>query len=1233
MSVHEIRLLDCCMVNEEWTEGEETLFVNLFGLNEQGETFKIIVDDFRPYFYCMVPNTFSKQDCAEFRRHIVQAVGNSLEESIECTLQARRKLYGFNGGHTNRFVCFQFNSMRAYRTVKNLWFGEVATRDVSAFGRRPGFKWALKGKGYYYRGNWLELYEAHIPPILRFFHVHDISPTGWIEITGSPVPVKSSSCMHELRCGCAGVRSLMAKETLVPYKICSFDIEASSRTGDFPMPVCDYRRCAQQIMEAGPVHSAADLRTALLAAFGYAEHAFVEALAPKRPITQREVDAKIEAWLAFTLDGLDAVAPSVPNPLEEEEEDVEEDAEGDESAATVCGRTMASVMQDARVPKDMKLQALLTSLNKQFPALEGDQVTFIGSTFVRYGVAEPYLNHCIALGETTPVANIVLECYATEREVLLAWSDLVRREDPDIIIGYNIFGFDEEFMFRRALENACAPEFLNLTRNRSASAAKKIDGEWQLEEKSVFLASGEYALKYFNLEGRLQIDLYTMFRKEQYNFESYKLDDVAAIFISDKVTRVEYDLAEEAMTVFTKKTKGVAVGNYVVFEYFTHTSNRLMEGKKFRITEIVVGSHFVVEGCINGVSQVPPELMGIFVSKYASAVGSNAAPTSCSMSWCLVKDDVDHHQIFAWAKGSPDDRAKIAAYCIQDCNLVHHLMQKVDVLTAYIEMGNVCSVTLKDIVFRGQGIKVTSFVSKKCREHKVLMPVLPSVEFDDGYEGAFVLDPKCGVFTDDPVGVCDFKSLYPCNMIANNLSQDSKVWAKEYDLEGNLLRCQDYGYDGSPGYKFVDCTYDLYKSVRKTPKGKAEKVKNGVRTVRWAQFPDGKMGILPMVLDELLKARSSTRKKAAKEPDEFMRNVYDKRQLAYKMTANSLYGQCGARTSTFYDKDVAACCTSIGRTNLIYAKTVIETVYQARLCTTKSAGEVTATAEYVYGDTDSVFFKFTLLKDGVKLKGMEALPLTIELAQEAGELATMFLNPPHELEYEKTFYPFILLSKKRYVGMLYEHDPTQCERKSMGIVLKRRDNAPIVKDIYGGLIDHIMAGATVGASIKFIQTELQKLVQGKFNMDKLKITKSLRSGYKNPNQIAHKVLADRIGVRDPGNKPRPGDRIQFIYVKIPPAAKGVRLLQGEKIETPEFVKQHDLQPDVSHYITNQIMKPIQQVFALVLEEMPDFDRAVFDQTVAGWRDKYAEKPDKWDDKMEQVRQNEVKRLLFAPFLK
>jgi DNA polymerase elongation subunit (family B) len=286
-------------------------------------------------------------------------------------------------------------------------------------------------------------------------------------------------------------------------------------------------------------------------------------------------------------------------------------------------------------------------------------------------------------------------------------------------------------------------------------------------------------------------------------------------------------------------------------------------------------------------------------------------------------------------------------------------------------------------------------------------------------------------------------------------------------------------------------------------------------------------------------------------------------------------------------------------------------------------------------NTDSVFFTFNLqTPEGVPIRGKEALDITIEIAQEAGHLASKFLKSPHDLEYEKTFMPFCLLSKKRYVGMLYETDINKGKRKEMGIVLKRRDNAPIVKDIYGGIIDILMKEQDIQVAIDFLRSCLHNMVQEKYAMDKLIITKSLRSGYKNPNSIAHKVLADRITAREPGNKPSSGDRIPFVYV----VSKNKKALQGEKIETPIFIKENGLKIDYSFYITNQIMKPVQQVFALVLEKIWLLQKKLpkikqYKKTIEGLKKEYAEDTTKLEDKIETLRCKEIKALLFDEYLR
>ena len=365
-----------------------------------------------------------------------------------------------------------------------------------------------------------------------------------------------------------------------------------------------------------------------------------------------------------------------------------------------------------------------------------------------------------------------------------------------------------------------------------------------------------------------------------------------------------------------------------------------------------------------------------------------------------------------------------------------------------------------------------------------------------------------------------------------------------------------------------------------------------------------------------------------------MKNVLDKRQLGYKLTANSLYGGCGATTSTFYEQDVAASTTAIGRMLLTYAKRIVEECYGDSVCPTEKYGDVRTKAEYIYGDTDSVFFTFNLMTlAGEPIRGNQALEITIELAQQAGHLASSFLKCPHDLEYEKTFMPFCLLSKKRYVGMLYETDPEKCKRKEMGIVLKRRDNAPIVKDIYGGIIDILMKEKNIQKAMEFLKSCLQNIVDEKYPMDKLIITKSLRSGYKNPMQIAHKVLADRITIRDPGNKPSSGDRIPFVYIHN----TNKKALQGEKIETPTYILENGIKIDYSFYITNQIMKPVQQVFALVLEKIWLMQNkkgalAKYKTEVKQLREKWDD-DEKFDEKLEDARNKHVKILLFDEYLR
>jgi DNA polymerase elongation subunit (family B) len=276
--------------------------------------------------------------------------------------------------------------------------------------------------------------------------------------------------------------------------------------------------------------------------------------------------------------------------------------------------------------------------------------------------------------------------------------------------------------------------------------------------------------------------------------------------------------------------------------------------------------------------------------------------------------------------------------------------------------------------------------------------------------------------------------------------------------------------------------------------------------------------------------------------------------------------------------------------------------------------ETRCNATYVYGDTDSVFINFQ-----VPAKGKEALQPVKDLAIESGQVCTQSLKAPHDFEYDKIMWPFCLLSKKRYVGNKYEDDLNKPSMTSMGIVMKRRDNAPIVKVIYGGVIDRILQKHDVIGAFHFVKKVAKELIDGKFGMTKLTITKSLRAEYANPERIAHKVLADRIAARDPGNKPTSSERIGYVFVATPKGKKDP-VLQGDRIETPAFIRANNLTPDYAYYIERQIAKPIAQVFALVLEKLPGFKVHELGSGLT-------------EEKMVVKRQKIAERLLFGDLLR
>lgn len=249
----------------------------------------------------------------------------------------------------------------------------------------------------------------------------------------------------------------------------------------------------------------------------------------------------------------------------------------------------------------------------------------------------------------------------------------------------------------------------------------------------------------------------------------------------------------------------------------------------------------------------------------------------------------------------------------------------------------------------------------------------------------------------------------------------------------------------------------------------------------------------------------------------------------------------------------------------------------------KNLGDSNYFFHVVYGDTDSIMVAMDLAdkKTNQRWKGLEMRQRYITLGLLGSDIINQFLPPPENLEYEKILTPFTILSKKKYVANLYEEDPNKFYQKNMGIVLKRRDNARIVKYVVGGVVDKLINSPDLEQgkkeALEFTDNILKDIIDGKFDINYFIITKSLKEKYKTKTDPSHVALAKKIAKRDPGNAPAANDRIPYVFMVVDnKKAKN----QGYRVENPQYLLDHNLQIDYLYYIKKQIENPCKQFLEL-----------------------------------------------------
>jgi DNA polymerase delta subunit 1 len=483
------------------------------------------------------------------------------------------------------------------------------------------------------------------------------------------------------------------------------------------------------------------------------------------------------------------------------------------------------------------------------------------------------------------------------------------------------------------------------------------------------------------------------------------------------------------------------------------------------------------------------------------------------------KIDMTPKEMFArYRRGIPYELAEVAEYCIKDTVLPHRLVDKLCVLLNLLEMAKATWVPINYLAERGQQIKVFSQVTRVARQKGFMVPTVRwGTVAPEQYEGATVLDAQKGAYY-VPITALDFEGLYPSIMMAHNLCYSTLVL--------------DSKYDNIPGVKYESFEID----------GKVHK------------FAQDVPSLIPSVLEELKAFRKQAKNEMAKATGQ-MKDVFNGKQLAYKVSMNSVYGFTGASRGMLPCIPIAATVTCEGRHMIEQTKELVEREFPG--------------SKVRYGDTDSVMVEFDC--DGHT--GQEALDYSWQLGEQAAELCNQLFKKPKNLELEKVYWPYILYSKKRYAAKMWTRDRNGEMKMDCidvkGLQLVRRDNIPFVREVSREILDIILDSNDTAPAKELAHKRALELLEGKVSMKKLTLSQKLAESYKNEN-LAHVRVRDKMREREPGSEPQPGDRVPYVLVK---AAKKTAT-QGDRAEDPKWAEKHKLPLDYDYYFTNKFMNPI-----------------------------------------------------------
>jgi len=499
------------------------------------------------------------------------------------------------------------------------------------------------------------------------------------------------------------------------------------------------------------------------------------------------------------------------------------------------------------------------------------------------------------------------------------------------------------------------------------------------------------------------------------------------------------------------------------------------------------------------------------------------------------KIDMPPKEMFArFLEEDPVKLREVAEYCIKDTLLPHRLIKRLCTLLNLLEMAKATWVPLNYLVERGQQIKVFSQLTKKAREMGFMVPTIKYGAIpEEPYEGATVLDAQKGAYY-TPITALDFEALYPSIIMAHNLCYST--WVMDEKKYGNI-----------PGV-----TYEIFEV--------------GGRKYKFAQDVPS---LLPSILLELKQFRKQAKRDMAVSTGA-MKEMFNGKQLAYKISMNSVYGFTGAGKGMLPCVPIASTVTSKGRWMIEQTKNYVEKNFPG--------------AKVRYGDTDSVMVEF----DVGDRKGEEAIEYSWKIGEKAAEECTALFKKPNNLELEKVYWPYFLYSKKRYAAKLWtkgKDDKMHMDYIDIkGLQVVRRDNTPHLREVCKELLDVVLESNDTEPPKQLARERAIELLSGDIPNDKLILSQGLSDTYKVKGKpvhlsdvanswdinMAHVQVHNKMRQRRPGSEPQSGDRVPYLLTKTDdPKAKAY-----QKSEDPKYVEEHNVPLDYHYYFLNKFLTPV-----------------------------------------------------------